>query len=83
MTLYNIPQRIVAEVSKTWVVKDRLQMEASEVRTISFEFETICETNRKRGYDLEDWWMSSVLSADGSLLIETIVAIFEKDAEDE
>lgn len=68
------PPRIVGEVSKTW--RDDRELEV-ERPLLCERFETMIEHNRTRGYGLESWQMSSVLTAPG-VLTETIVAVFAR-----
>lgn len=61
---------IVAEVTKNWTTG------TMPVDLISQRFELVINANDERGYKLVDWKLN--VSNDGSLLTETIIAIFEK-----
>lgn len=64
-----IPTRIVGEVSRNWA-------EGHEAHSypIADSFEELIETNRKRGFSLESWRMTSTAVKGG--INETIVAVF-------
>ena len=66
------PERIVAEISKTWP-HHYLRMDGPDV--LAQRFEAIIERNRDRGYVLESWHFNSTATHDGQL-IETIIAVF-------
>lgn len=69
---------IVAEVSHSWPAN-------TPDKIISRMFETVIETNRKRGYTLQEWKFNSTYIPphqrdhhSGGQLNETIIAIFRK-----
>jgi len=66
------PERIVAEVSKSWTIID-IRMDGPGV--LSQRFEAVIDRNRDRGYALESWQFASASPRDGEL-VETIIAVF-------
>jgi hypothetical protein len=62
-------ERIVAEVSKTWVARD------PDHRVLAERFEAVIDRNRDRGYTLESWQLVTATTANGQL-VETIIAVF-------
>jgi hypothetical protein len=62
---------IVAEITKNWTPS------TPAVDLLSQRFETVINVNLERGYKLVDWKISTV--TDGTVVIETIIAIFEKE----
>lgn len=64
---------IVAEITKNWNENTLIH------DLIGQKFEAVININYKRGYNLSEWNLTSVIK-DGTL-IETIIAIFEFDEE--
>lgn len=64
---------IVAEIGKNWPEKGQ----ALEGILISQQFEQVIEVNRRRGYRLISFQFAQL--AKGRTLIETIIAVFERE----
>jgi len=60
---------IVAEITKNWTPS------TPAADLLSQRFEAVINVNLDRGYKLIDWKISTV--TDGTIVIETIIAIFE------
>lgn len=75
-----ILEKIVAEVSKTWV-KGATKF-PNDPSILASRFEEVIRHNRDRGYILDDWRFSQVtipsFGNDPPELIETIIAVFVK-----
>jgi hypothetical protein len=72
-----LPNRIVAEISKSWP--------APGAPSISKSFELVIEQNEKRGYELESWQLSRVVVHDAPIaqamgINETIIAVFKNSS---
>lgn len=63
---------IVAEVSKSY-----RQLMSADSELLCQKFEKIINFNYKRGYDLHDWKMNTVIS--GEVHSETIIAVFRRN----
>ena len=70
-----IPERIVAEVSRTWSAFAPRQ----RLVPISTDFEKVIERNRSLGFDLESWRFQ-VATPDAATFTETILAVFVRRA---
>jgi len=70
-----IKDRIVAEVTRNWKCGDDKYPPSKPL--LSQQFEQVIETNKVRGYKLEDWKFQSVTDTLG--FCETIVAVFTKE----
>lgn len=67
--------RIVAEISKSWkVYRNTGEVERNELLLCQL-FEQVIEVNAGRGYVLESWNISQVMTP--SELVETIIAVFK------
>lgn len=77
-----IKDRIVAEVTRNWPDPRRGEIEP----LLSQDFEQVIAVNKKRGYKLESWSMSTVFvpGSDNQPLpgvLETIISVFTKESE--
>lgn len=66
---------IVAEINKSWEGNFDENTPLSEL--ICQRFETVINTNNKRGYKLSDWRFTSLIN--NGLLNETIIAVFVRE----
>ena len=76
MSANDLPDRIVAEVTRNWRLEDH---DPSD--TISAHFEHVIAFNDSRGYELESWQFQTSLVSHPSrydVLIETIIAVFKR-----
>lgn len=67
----DVPKRIVAEVSKTYVMGEPVRPEPLAVL-----FEDVIGVNASRGYDLESWNFCQTYNQDQTQFVETIIAVF-------
>lgn len=68
---------IVAEVSKTWTSADHVKKVDTRT-TLSGQFERVIEVNLERGYHLQSWRMSQIMTGP-EVMTETIIAVFKLD----
>jgi len=76
-----IPDRIVAEVSKNWF-QDEKDSPGNYGRLLCKQFEQVIDVNRNRGYALESWQLATAVTPatpkQGTAINETIIAVFVK-----
>lgn len=65
------PRYIVAEVTKTWTRGDAVR------GLISQRFEEVVNVNASRGYHLYHFSHSTIITPDGAMQQETIIAVFQ------
>lgn len=68
--------RIVAEISKSWHVFNHTGEVDMKEKVLCQLFEDVIELNDSRGYTLESWNISQVMTP--TELVETIIAVFKR-----
>lgn len=68
-----VRRRVVSETSKAWNLRSKYD---TGTETISKSFQILIERHRDEGMALESWHMAQSFSADGSVVMESIVGVF-------